>query len=154
MFYFCKYQQPDDSATILKTLILQLIERNPDSAAVAYADYVTQYPSPILKVLRAMLAGSRDKPGLLHGASPCRIVIDGVDECQESEQSFVVENLLQLVSTNSSSYNCKLLLCSQNVAGISRTLQKKAKALCGDISDERTWRRRFGNPILHADQAT
>ncbi|RYP56345.1 hypothetical protein DL769_009929 [Monosporascus sp. CRB-8-3] len=133
IFYFCKYQQSDNSSNILKTLVFQLIARNSDLAAVAYTDYVVHNPSPSLKVLRAMLAGSKEKPGLLHGASPCRIVIDGLDESQESEQSFVVEDLLQLVAVNSSSYNCKLLICSRNVPGISRTLHKKMKH-CAEIS--------------------
>lgn len=75
-----------------------------------------------------MLTGSPDKPGLLQGVSPCRIVIDGLDECEASEQRFVVDDLVQLVSTNSQA-NCKLLICSRDVPEIGRTLQKKAKRL-------------------------
>jgi hypothetical protein len=127
VFYFCKYQQSNTSSNILKTLVLQLITRNPELAAVAYTDYVVHNPSPSLKALRAMLIGSNEKPGLLHGASRCRIVIDGLDESPESEQVFIVEDLLRLVSVQPSSHNCKLLICSRDVTGVSQTLRKKAK---------------------------
>ncbi|RYP76705.1 hypothetical protein DL770_007179 [Monosporascus sp. CRB-9-2] len=129
LFYFCGYHSVDKSSEILKALILQMIEKNTDLIAIAYTDFVLRHPMPSLKVLRAMLIGSTDKPGILHGMSSCRIVIDGIDECDDKEQRFIIEDLVQFVSANKSSYNCKLLLCSRSVPTISRTLQKKSKAL-------------------------
>lgn len=66
---------------------------------------------------------------MLHGMEVCRIVIDGVDECDDQEQRFIVEDLAQLISTNKSPYNCKVLLCSRTVPIIYKTLQKKTKSL-------------------------
>jgi hypothetical protein len=134
LFYYCGYRQSDTASTVLKTLVLQLIERNPDLAAVAYAKYITQNLTPSLKVLRAMLVGSSANPGLLHGASPCRIIIDGVDECQESEHGYIVEELLQLVSVNPSTFNCKLLVCSRDVLSISQPLKRAKNHLEIDLT--------------------
>ncbi|GAB1314764.1 hypothetical protein MFIFM68171_04974 [Madurella fahalii] len=135
--YFCRYSQADTSSKVLKAPILQLINQNPDLAAVAYADYVEKHREPSLKVLRGMLEGTADKPGLLTGASPCRIVIDGVHECEPREQKFIIEDLLYLVSVDTAANNCKLLICSRSRPDLTRALHKKVKATSTiSLSDE------------------
>ena len=140
IYYFCRYHQSDTSSKILKALVLKLIDNNPDIIPVAYADYIEKYREPTLKVLKRMLAGTADVPGLLSGASPCRIIVDGVDECEPKEQRYIIEDLLQLVlvDTTTTTKRCKLLVCSRNLPDIARVLQKKVKA-AGTIqlSDEK-----------------
>ncbi|CAM1505698.1 Fc.00g113350.m01.CDS01 [Cosmosporella sp. VM-42] len=97
--YFCKYHEHDSASKILKRLILELIETNSDLAAVAFSNFVEKYREPSLKILPSMLTGSPDKPGLLQGVAVCRIVVDGLDECDAAEQKFVIDNLVQFVST-------------------------------------------------------
>ncbi|KAI1734594.1 hypothetical protein F4680DRAFT_336723 [Xylaria scruposa] len=125
--YFCKYHQNDTSSQILKTLALKIIETSPDLSTIAFTEFVQKYREPSLKILRTMLAGSRDKPGLLHGIPTCRIVVDGLDECDSKEQKYIVEDLLQLVSAKSSNFNCKLLLSSRDVPEISRVMRKNRR---------------------------
>lgn len=105
--------------------------------AVAFTNFVEKHREPSVKILRTMLTGSPDKPGLLQGVSLCRIVVDGLDECEASEQKIIIDNLVQLLSANSPS-NCKLLICSRDVPEIGRTLKKKAKRLASiSLSKER-----------------
>ncbi|KAJ8130813.1 hypothetical protein O1611_g2810 [Lasiodiplodia mahajangana] len=102
-------------------------ENDTDLSTMAFTDFVQKYREPSLKVLRTMLIGAREKPGLLHGVPTCRILIDGLDECDPAEQKYIVEDLLQLTSANSKNCNCKLLISSRDVPEISRTLWKKKR---------------------------
>ncbi|KAI1496314.1 hypothetical protein F5X99DRAFT_75957 [Biscogniauxia marginata] len=129
--YFCKYHHRDDSSTILKTLLLQLVCQSEDLTAVAYENYVGKGKEPSLKVLRLMLAGSAGSPSLLHAASPCRIVVDGLDECSIEEQKHVIEDLFRLVTMNSPQ-SCKLFVSSRETSEITRVLQKNSK-LCSAV---------------------
>jgi len=139
IYYFCRYHQSDTSSKILKALVLKLIDNNPDIIPVAYADYIEKYREPTLKVLKRMLAGTDDVPGLLSGASPCRIIVDGVDECEPKEQRYIIEDLLQLVSVDTTpTKHCKLLVSSRNLPDIARALQKKVKAASAiQLSEEK-----------------
>lgn len=125
--YFCKYHQDDTSSKILKTFVLRIIESSPDLLAMACTEFVQKCHEPSLKVLRAMLTGSGDKPGLLHGTSTCRIVVDGLDECDPKEQRYIIEDLRQLLSVNSKDTNCKLLLSSRDVPEVARAIRKKKR---------------------------
>ncbi|KAK0752372.1 hypothetical protein B0T18DRAFT_89592 [Schizothecium vesticola] len=128
VYYFCSHLQADTSSRILKSFVLQLINTNPDMAAVIHTDYVQIHREPSVKVLKLMLSGTTDKPGLLSGVSPCRIIIDGIDECEPQEQKPILQDLLQLVSVSAPSNNCKLLVCSRDLPEISRALKNKAKS--------------------------
>jgi hypothetical protein len=97
-------------------------------AAVVHSNYVQNHRDPSVKVLKLMLSGTPDKPGLLSGASPCRIILDGVDECASQEQKPILQDLLQLASVSTPSNDCKLLVCSRDLPEISRILKNKAKA--------------------------
>lgn len=121
--------------TILKAFVLGLIDNNPDLTAVVFTNFVEKYREPSLKLLRTILTGSSERPGLLQAVSMCRIVIDGLDECESSEQTFIIDNLIQLLSSSA----CKLLICSRDVPEIGRALQRKAKLLASiSLSNEST----------------
>lgn len=138
MFYFCGHHGADTSSEVLKTLILQIIAKSPDLVGIAYEHFVLKYAAPSLKALRDMLIGSKENLGMLHGIETCRILIDGVDECDEREQRFIIEDLLQLVCAKST-HNCKLLLCSRSIPAISKLLQKKSRSVVDiPLSAERT----------------
>ena len=95
--------------------------------AVVYTDYISKYREPSVKVLWGILAGIADKPGLLSGATPYRVILDGVDECTPQEQKFILQDLLYLVSVDSPPKNCKLLVYSRDLPDIAWVLQNKAK---------------------------
>jgi hypothetical protein len=120
--------QAETSSRILKSFVLQLINASPDLAAVIHTDYVQTHREPSAKVLKLMLSGTTNNPGLLSGVSPCRIIIDGIDECESQEQKPILQDLLQLVSVSAPSNNCKLLVCSRDLPEISRALKNQAKA--------------------------
>ncbi|KAL6812597.1 hypothetical protein V8C40DRAFT_256786 [Trichoderma camerunense] len=127
LFYFCKHHQADTSSKILKMLVLNIIDTNPDLTTMAFTRFVEKHREPSLKVLRAMLVGSEDKQGLLYGIPACRILIDDLDECDPKEQKYIIDDLLQLVSVKPGGRNCKLLICSRDMPEISRTLHKKQR---------------------------
>ena len=130
VYYFCSHFYADTSSKILKSFVLQLINVNPDMAAVIHTNYVQKHREPSVKVLKLMLCGTPDNPGLLSCASPCRIIVDGVDECASQEQKPILQDLLQLVSASAASNtgNCKLLVSSRDLPEISRVLKNKVKA--------------------------
>ncbi|KAK4183141.1 hypothetical protein QBC35DRAFT_478452 [Podospora australis] len=123
IYYFCRYSQADRSSEILKTIVLQLMKAHPDMVRVIYNSYVQTHREPSVRVLKMMLSGTPDHPGLLTAASPCRIILDGVDECPSQEQKFVIQDMLQLLSVEAAQ-NCKLLVCSGEMPEIARIMRK------------------------------
>ncbi|KAH6610672.1 hypothetical protein Trco_000692 [Trichoderma cornu-damae] len=123
--YFCKYRENISALAILKTFVLSLVNESPDLTAIAFANYVEKYAKISSKLLRTMLVGSPEKPGLLQGVPVCRIVVDGLDECELPEQKVIINALIQLISPGS----CKLLICSRDVPEIRRALQRNSRRL-------------------------
>ncbi|KAI1366204.1 hypothetical protein F5Y08DRAFT_302008 [Xylaria arbuscula] len=125
--YFCRYYQNDTLSSILKTLVLKVVESSPDLLTMAYTEFVQKHHKPSIKILRTMLTGSGGKPGLLHGVPTCRIVVDGLDECDAKEQKYIVDDLIRLTSINSKDSNCKMLISSRDVPEISRAIRRKKR---------------------------
>ncbi|KAJ3578997.1 hypothetical protein NPX13_g1567 [Xylaria arbuscula] len=125
--YFCRYYQNDALSSILKTLVLKVVESSPDLLTMAYTEFVQKHHEPSIKILRTMLTGSGGKPGLLHGVPTCRIVVDGLDECDAKEQKYIVDDLIRLTSINSKDSNCKMLISSRDVPEISRAIRRKKR---------------------------
>ncbi|CAM1510887.1 Fc.00g084000.m01.CDS01 [Cosmosporella sp. VM-42] len=127
LFYFRNYFGVSDASAILRTFILQLIEKDEDLAAVVYSEYVVRLPVSSLQSLRAIL-GTSEKPGILHRMPTCRIVVDGLDECEDREQDIIVHDLHTLISKGGSSTKCKLLVSSRDTGEISRDLRNQRQS--------------------------
>jgi hypothetical protein len=124
-YYFCRPGGSDKCSDIMKALALQIIMNNTDLIAMVYTNYVLENPQPSLKTLRAMMFGTTYSPAILHAMDTCRIIVDGIDECDEKEQPLVIKELRQIVSAKAS-HNCKLLLCSRAAPTISKALKQKS----------------------------
>jgi hypothetical protein len=76
-------------------------------------------------------------PELLQGLGSTRLVIDGVDEWDAVEQKELLRDLMQLLSTDPSSYICKLLIASRDTLDVSRNIRKKKKSVVAMSLSER-----------------
>jgi hypothetical protein len=123
-YHFCSYRtaSSENSTKIFRLLAAQMIQKFPDVAEMVYDDYLLRYPVPFLRVLKRLL------PDILIRIPSSRIIIDGIDECAPEEQKFIIEDVVSLISTNPSSYICKVLISSRDVYSISRTLQRKVRS--------------------------
>lgn len=66
------------------------------------------------------------------------LIVDGIDKWDSHEQTICLEDLLWILSTDYSSYNCKVLVSSRDVLAISRCLRKRHGPITTiSLSDER-----------------
>ncbi|KAI9686269.1 MAG: hypothetical protein M1822_003925 [Bathelium mastoideum] len=125
-YYFFNYREnaAKSSVYLLRSLVAQAVQRNPDIVAYVHDEYVMSHLVASLTALRELL------PRVLSSFGSSRIIVDGVDECDPNEQKLVVEDVLQLRSVNTSSHICKIF--------ISQSLRKQAKdAVSMSLNDER-----------------
>jgi uncharacterized protein YebE (UPF0316 family) len=57
-----------------------------------------------------------------------RLIIDGIDEWGTRDQKELLRDLSQMISTDASSYICKIVIASRETMDISRSLRKKNKS--------------------------
>lgn len=100
-----------------------MITARPDLIGTIYDNYLTQVATPGLRVLRDMVKE------LMLAIPTCRIVIDGLDECDEKEQTLILEDVSTLVTgkNTSSTTCCKMLVFSRDTPIISKKLRKILK---------------------------
>lgn len=133
LYYFCSYlgHSATDSFRLLRSLTTQIVQKHHDLGVYVYDNYCQSSSVPTQKVLLSLLLE------LLQGLGSVRIVVDGIEEWAVTEQKEAVKNLTQLVSTNSSSHTCKILIASRDTLEISRMLRKKgSRATSVSLSDE------------------
>ena len=123
LYYFCNSYHGDRNlcATIFRTLILQLVRGNVDFASHISDDYIAKCLSCSMAQLKALL------PTLLNATVSTRIIVDGLDECEDKQQRQVLQELLKL-----SGDRCKLLISSRDGGSISKILKKKRRIALGD----------------------
>lgn len=102
----------------MRSIAAQLIRRLPDIVPYVHQHYIdtTLYPSPklIRKLLREVLAGT----------SCCRIVLDGIDECDETQQKEVLSTFLEFQQNAADS--SKILFASRNNENHIKNLLRKS----------------------------
>jgi hypothetical protein len=81
-----------------------------------FENYIREGRTSSLVQIRKLL------PELLSAVSSTRIIIDGLDECQERDQKTILSELLSI--TKNSVTPCKLLISSRAETYLSRTLRK------------------------------
>jgi WD40 repeat protein len=125
LYYFCSYRDiaAETSISLLRSLASQAIQYNPDLAAYIHDEYVQNYPVANLKALKDLV------PKLLNNLGSSRIVIDGIDEHVPQTQGYIIDDILRLMSTDSHSHICKVLLASRDVLTVSRKLRRSKAAL-------------------------
>ena len=128
LYYICNSfsLQNSDISHILKCLTAQLVSKNQGLSAFVHKEYIQKGLSPSVARLKALISN------LISSTKDVRIVIDGLDECLDKDQSNIVTSLLPFTQTTSTI--CKLLFTSRDLRLISRHLKKH---LTVALSDER-----------------
>ncbi|KAL9093837.1 MAG: hypothetical protein Q9165_003760 [Trypethelium subeluteriae] len=122
-YYFFNYRESiaDSSSYMLRSLVAQIIQKSPDLVAYVHDEFVSSHFEPSLKALRDLL------PRILASNSHSYLVIDGIDECDSNNQKFIIDDVLQLLSTDGSSHVCKVLISTRDVPTVTRGLGRKTK---------------------------
>lgn len=128
-FYFCSYlgSSIESSCRLLRTLTAQIIQKHRDLAIHVHEKYAQSYPVPSRRALLAIL------PELLQGLGSVRFVIDGIDEWDERAQKEVLQDVMQMLSTDPSCI-CKIMIASRDTLEISRSIRKKKNKAAVSIS--------------------
>lgn len=118
-YYFCNNHtdSKDLRSQILRCLVLQLLRQHLDLAPHVFENYANRGYNPSIQQLRNLL------PELLDVIPTTRIIIDGLDECQEKLQRPIMQELLALFK--SSDGHSKILFSSREGIEISRVLRRK-----------------------------
>ena len=149
--HFCTYTYAGSTTydQVLRSLLLQLLRRNPELVAYVYTKYVLTRTASSVTELKRLLeslvanfsasagaSGSSDcDPGKPSNRSPSGkrehvwIVFDGLDECTPATQKLVI-NLLRQLTTRSASIDrdacggaCSVLIASRNNTAINDRLR-------------------------------
>ncbi|KAF4635514.1 hypothetical protein G7Y89_g2570 [Cudoniella acicularis] len=139
IYHFCSYMHAESTqyGTILKSLIAQILRSNDYLLAHVYEEYLLNRKSSSPQVLEQLL------PTLLPAISNessrtiyVRIVLDGLDECDEDKQQRVFTVLDRMVASTSNSNQtiCKVLISSQDSPNLSKLLRRKGSV---SLYDER-----------------
>ena len=118
-YFFCNsYADGKDRCSqILRSLTLQLLRENLDLAPHVADNYANRGFNPSMQQLRKLI------PELVATIPSTRLIIDGLDECNEQDQKAVLRELLSLYVLPGVSL--KLLFSSREVALIGKSLRKK-----------------------------
>lgn len=130
-FYFCNFC-PDDSDTcvlIIRSIAAQLLRTQPDIVTYVHRTYVDVTQITSLKRMKALLS---DILAVLKG---CRVILDGIDECNVEQQKLVILTFLSF--QNEAADSCKILFSSRNDGShITRQLSRKTVISLRGQTDE------------------
>jgi hypothetical protein len=101
----------------MRSIAAQLVTANLDLLPHVINDYVDECQNPSLVTLRKLL------PQLLSNIQSSRIIIDGVDECDDQEQKRLLSEMIRICQTPESS--CKILFSSREMEYIKGSLRSK-----------------------------
>ncbi|UKZ62120.1 uncharacterized protein TrAtP1_003380 [Trichoderma atroviride] len=128
--HYCTYIYPEstDYNHIMVSLMIQIMRLDPELITLSYNWFLVEKKIPnrsildqLLRLLVETLGSSTSQPKTLH------IVIDGLNECDESTATNVAKTLEKLIATASSSGSTiiKVLLCTQMTPVITKAVKKK-----------------------------
>lgn len=129
VYYFCNHYQTSQRRAnhILREFTTQLLIATPGLAPYILETFANNGQRPTKKTLGIILEK------LTTSLTGIRIIVDGLDECPESDQLEVVDDLLKIKGPTPGA--CKVLLSSRNVRSISKNLQTKPFFRLDDNSD-------------------
>lgn len=119
-YYFCRFSPTgtDTCVEVMRIVVAQLVKSQPDLLPHIHQNYVDKALNPSLKVMKGLLAQ------VFSGLHSCRIVLDGIDECHETQQKEILSTFLSLQKNAPNS--CKLLISSRVDEGyIKNVLRQK-----------------------------
>jgi hypothetical protein len=131
LYYFCnnyRSSTTNNLVVILRSFCGQLLRANSELAPYIYEEYVGNGSTPSVQNLQEIL------PKILSGFKSIRMIVDGLDEWDQSLISKMLKALMRFTSHDGLGKSHKLLFSSRDVPQIGRVLSKKS-VLC--LSDER-----------------
>jgi hypothetical protein len=129
IFYLCNHfsASPNEAGQILRSLVSQLVQQRPDLVPYILDECVSRGVPASGSQLRKMI------PKLLLGFSCLRIIVDGLDEIEESQQRQVLSDLIDFATNPLGPGSpCKILIASRDVTVISRFLSQRTVLSLGD----------------------
>lgn len=111
LYFFCSgyITSKNLCSEIFRTLISQLLRLNPELSLHIYDDFIQKGCQISMVQLRVLL------PQLLLSIASSRIIIDGLDECDQADQKSALLELFKM--TGLAETSCKLFLsCRSNVS--------------------------------------
>ncbi|KAL7792442.1 hypothetical protein V8C37DRAFT_416340 [Trichoderma ceciliae] len=129
--HFCShlYEESTKYGTIIKSLLAQILRRNDDILAYVYENYVlgrkAASPQALEQLLPVLLPAVSTGPSRM---SYVRLILDGLDECDDEKQQRVVALLDRIVTSCNKSKKivCKVLISSQDSPKFSKLLRAKS----------------------------
>lgn len=126
--HFCShhYSSSVQYGSILASIVHQLLRDKDDLLAYVYTGYILARKSTASATLEALIltllaAVSTDPMKTL-----CvRVIIDGLDECDEDTQQRVVKFVGRIMAVSIPGVICKVLLCSQDAGKLNKMLKKR-----------------------------
>ena len=121
MYYFCRHNRSDKEtcATILKTLMVQLLRSHLDMTGLVHQAYLQKGSSHSYPAMKRMLKE------IVSSIPNARIIIDGIDECDHSTQREVLGSLLDIQKHTGD--HCKLLIFSREEPLIGHTMPSRIR---------------------------
>ncbi|KAF2833694.1 hypothetical protein CC86DRAFT_13602 [Ophiobolus disseminans] len=122
-YYFCSYlgNSTEGPSRLLRSLISQILQKHQDLVTYVHDVYFRSHPVPTKKALLQLL------PELLRSLGSVRLIVDGIDEWEPRDQSDLLKDLTQIISTDRSAYICKVMIASRTTLEISRILHRKSR---------------------------
>jgi len=102
----------------MRTFVSQLLRLNNYMAEHIYEELITNGHAPSVPRLKQLLQT------LLSAVPSTRIIIDGVDELEDSCRSQVLSDVLGLATALTSKTICKVLVSSRDVSSITKIMSK------------------------------
>ncbi|KAE9985892.1 hypothetical protein EG328_006732 [Venturia inaequalis] len=136
--HFCShhYSSSVQYGNILASILHQLLRDKDDLLAYVYTGYILARKSTASKTLEALiltlLAAVSTNPAKILCV---RIILDGLDECDEDTQQRVVNFVGRVVALKVPGARCKVLLCSQDAGKLNKMLKKRKSIALGEESE-------------------
>lgn len=118
LYFFCNRYITSKKlcSEIFRTLVSQLLHLNSDLSLHIYDQFIQKGRAPSMVQLRILLEQ------LLTSIPSSRIVIDGLDECQEADRKEVMLELFKM--TKLAETSCKLFLSCRDYTSVPRPLKR------------------------------
>ncbi|KAF5986953.1 NACHT domain-containing protein [Fusarium bulbicola] len=127
LFFFCDFHTTSYSVTsqVLKSLCVQMVDLKPELASFIYDECIVTRSKPSISCLKQLTSK------LLAAFQDIRIIIDGVDEVDNTQHRDLLKTL---ASISEAQENCKLIFSSQDVPSIRVHLKNKPTLCMADQS--------------------
>lgn len=129
LFFFCNFRRHDvnNTSCFLKIVTGQIVRQNQEMAGIVYEDFILKGLTPSIKQLQGLVST------LLKGLKFVRILVDGLDECEDHEQKGILTSIRDLINTAGANAttepgtgDVKCAVFSRSVSSLSKDLKKAA----------------------------